>query len=173
MKRLAAFLVAIMVFGGLTGSPAGAAPARLPGQTQTICINTPPATGWMITAYFDSYTCGTPGSGVYNAKQVTDVRDTPSGRAVTACQMPPPSGFYATSWSYSVACEASKTPNRLLNNLQAVTNLNGVATGFTIVICGIQNAPSGWELLAVVAAYQCIYPHGGGLGQNAVSIRKR
>ncbi|MFE0023756.1 hypothetical protein [Amycolatopsis sp. NPDC059021] len=151
-------------------APAEASPA---GQSQTICINSAPATGWMITAYYDSYLCGTPGSGVYNAKQVTDVRDTPPGRAVSACQMPPPSGFYATSWSYTASCEGSKTPDRLLNNLQSVTNLNGLSSGFTIVICGIQNAPSGWELLAIVAAYQCVYPRAGGLGQNAVSIRKR
>jgi hypothetical protein len=39
----------------------------------------------------------------------------------------------------------------LFNNLQVVTNLNGLPSGFSIVICGIQNAPAGWDLIAVVS----------------------
>jgi hypothetical protein len=173
MRLLTGIIAAMTFLASLFSATAEAAAARPAGQSQTICINTPPPAGWMITAYYDWYTCGVPGNGVYNAKKITDVRDTPAGRSVTACQMPPPSGFYATSWSYSSSCEASKTPNMLFNNLQVVTNLNGLSSGYTIVICGIQGAPAGWELVAIVAAYQCIYPHGGGLGQNAVSIRKR
>jgi hypothetical protein len=173
MRLLTGIIVAMTFLAGTFSATAEAATTQLAGQSQTICFNTPPPTGWMITAYYDWYTCGVPGNVVYNAKTITDVRDTPAGSSVTACQMPPPSGFYATSWSYSFSCEASKTPNRLLNNLQAVTNLNGLSSGYSIVICGIQEAPAGWQLIAIVAAYQCVYPHGGGLGQNAVSIRKR
>lgn len=172
MKLLARVAVAMAFLGSLIPITAEAATAQPAGQSQTICINTPPATGWMITSYYDSNVCGTPGNGVYNAKTVLDVRDTPSGGSVSACQMPPPSGFYTTSWSYRASCEASKTPNRLFNNLQVVTNLNGLPSGRTIVICGIQGAPAGWQLLAIVSAYQCVYANGGGVGQNAVSIRK-
>ena len=173
LRRAAVIIAAAAAaVAGLIPAAAQAGAVRPAAQTQTICINTAPPTGWMITAYFDSYTCGVPGSYVYNAKQITDVRGTPAGGSVRACQMPPPSGFYATAWSYSFSCEASKTPNMLFNNLQTVTNLNGLPSGTSIVICGIQSAPSGWQLVAVVAAYQCVYANGGGLGQNAVSIRK-
>ncbi|MFG2042927.1 hypothetical protein [Dactylosporangium sp. NPDC048998] len=164
--------VAMTLLATVISATAQAAVARTTAASQTICFNTPPPTGWMITAYYDSNTCGTPGSVVYNAKSIVDVQGTPAGGRVNACQMPPPSGFYATSWSYSFSCEASKTPNRLFNNLQVVTNLNGLPSGTSMVICGIQDAPAGWVLVAVVSAYQCIYVNGGGLGQNAVSIRK-
>jgi len=172
MRLLTRVFAAMTLLVSVLSVTAEAAIARTAALSQTICINTSPPVGWMITSYGDWYTCGVPGSGVYNAKVITDVRGTPAGGSVTACQMPPPSGFYATSWSYSYSCEASKTPDRLLNNLQQVTNLNGMPSGYSTVICGIQAAPTGWVLLAVVAAYQCVYANGGGVGQNAVSIRK-
>ncbi|MEV7801583.1 hypothetical protein AB0O28_01390 [Microbispora sp. NPDC088329] len=141
--------------------------------TQTICANTPIPSGWMPTAYFDTNLCGQPGSIYYNARTIKDVTGTASGGTVTTCiNPPPPAGFYATALSYSYSCEAGKTPNGLLNNQQTLTNLNGRPSGSTAIICGIQSAPSGWTVVAVVQSYLCVYAHGGGVGDNAVSIRK-
>lgn len=151
----------------------GTASAQALGPSQTICANTPIPTGWIVTAYFDSYLCGQPGTIYRNARTIKDIRDTPSGGTVTGCiNPPPPSGFYATALSYSANCEPSKSPNGLLNNQQTLTNLNGRPSGSTAVICGVQSAPPGWTVVAVVRAYQCVYARGGAVGDNAVSIRK-
>ena len=83
-----------------------------------------------------------------------------------------PAGFYATALSYSTNCEISKTPNGVLNNQQTLTNINGLPAGRTLIICGVQSAPSGWTVVAVVQTYLCVYARGGGVGDNAVSIRK-
>lgn len=146
--------------------------AQQRGPSQNVCQNTTTPTGWIVTAYFDWYLCGTPGSIYYNAKSIKDVRDTASGGTAIGCITTPPAGFYATALSYSYDCEISKTPNRVFNNVQTLTNLNGLPRGRTLVICGYQAAPPGWTVVAVVQAYQCIYARGGGLGDNAVSIRK-
>ncbi|MFD1541098.1 hypothetical protein [Nonomuraea guangzhouensis] len=45
-------------------------------------------------------------------------------------------------------------------------------SGRTLIICGVQSAPPGWTVVAVVQTYLCVYARGGGIGDNAVSIRK-
>ncbi|WP_113700625.1 hypothetical protein [Nonomuraea lactucae] len=172
MRVLTAVFVAVAAMTTLLPTAAGAAAHRL-GPSQTVCANNPVPTGWIVTSYSDWYQCGPPGSIYYNAKTMKNVTDTSSGGTVTGCiSPPPPAGFYATALSYSYDCDASKTPNGLLNNQQTLTNLNGLPSGRTIVICGYQPAPPGWTVIAVVRAYQCVYARGGAVGDNAVSIRK-
>ncbi len=173
MKTLTAALAVAASLTTLSPAAAGAAEAAVhPNASQNICYGSPVPTGWMITAWTDWYQCGTPNSYIYDAEVITDVSGTPSGGSATACQQPPPAGFYATALSYSFQCEGSKTPNGLLNNQQTVTNLNGLPSGTTKIICGIQTAPSGWVETAVVQTYLCVLAHGGGVGDNAIQIRK-
>jgi hypothetical protein len=173
MRRLlTAIVVAAAAVMSLSPSPAGAS-AQMLGPSQNVCANAPIPTGWIPTAYFDWYQCGQPGTIYYNAKTIRDVRDTSAGGTVTGCiTPPPPAGFYATALSYSYDCEISKTPNGVLNNQQTLTNLNGLSSGRTLVICGVQSAPPGWTVVSVVRSYLCVYARGGGVGDNAVSIRK-
>jgi hypothetical protein len=170
MRLLTAVVVAVVAVTALLSPSAGAA-AR--GPSQTVCVNTPIPTGSVVTWYGDWYICGQPGTIYYNAKIIQDIRDTRSGGTVVGCiNPPPPAGFYATALHYTDSCNPSTTPNRVLNNQQTLTNLNGMPRGRTIVICGYQPAPPGWTVLAVVQAYQCVYARGGGVGDNAVEIRK-
>ncbi|MEU9885700.1 hypothetical protein [Sphaerisporangium sp. NPDC051011] len=165
-------MAAFLAVSATAATAAQASPARLLGVSQTVCQSATTPTGWVQTAYFDWYTCGTPGSVFYNAKTIQDVTDTPSGGTVTACITPPPAGFYATAFSYSFSCEMTKTPNRIFNDQHTLTNLNGRPSGSTAIICGLQPSPPGWTTTAVVQAYQCVYPRSGGLGDNAIAIRK-
>lgn len=89
-----------------------------------------------------------------------------------ACQGPGPAGFYAVSLSYSFSCENSKTPDGLLNNQQNVENLNGLPAGSTVTICGQQAAPAGWVTISIQASYLCVLSRSGGVGNNAIQIRK-
>lgn len=173
MRRLlTAIVVAAATVMSLFPSSAGAS-AQMLGPSQNVCANASIPTGWIPTAYFDWYQCGQPGTIYYNAKTIKDVRDTSAGGMVTGCiTPPPPAGFYATALSYSYDCEISKTPNGVLNNQQTLTNLNGLPSGRTLVICGVQSAPPGWTVVSVVRSYLCVYARGGGVGDNAVSIRK-
>ncbi|WP_043625977.1 hypothetical protein [Nonomuraea candida] len=173
MRRLLiAIVVAAAAVVGLSPAQAGAS-AQMLGPSQNVCANAPIPTGWIPTAYFDWYQCGQPGTIYYNAKTIKDVTDTSAGGTVTGCiTPPPPAGFYATALSYSYDCEISKTPNGVLNNQQTLTNLNGLPSGRTLVICGVQSAPPGWTVVSVVRSYLCVYARGGGVGDNAVSIRK-
>jgi hypothetical protein len=173
MRRLlTAIVVAAAAVMCLSPSLAGASTQTL-GPSSNVCANAPIPTGSMPTAYFDWYQCGQPGTIYYNAKTIQVISDTSAGGTVTTCiTPPPPAGFYATALSYSYNCEISKTPNGVLNNQQTLTNINGLPSGRTLIICGVQSAPPGWTVVAVVQTYLCVYARGGGVGDNAVSIRK-
>ena len=126
----------------------------------------------MITAFVDSLQCGTPDQFIYDAKVIEDVSGTPAGGTATGCTGPAPAGFYATSLSFSYSCTGTKTPNGLLNDQQTVTNLNGLPVGTTKTICGLQAPPTGWVTVSIVQSYLCVLARGGGVGDNAIAIRK-
>ncbi|WP_460334232.1 hypothetical protein [Actinoallomurus acanthiterrae] len=135
-------------------------------------MTSPTPTGWVVTGYSDWYACGTPSNPYYNAKAIMDTTGTAAGGTVRACMAPAPTGFYATAYSYSFSCEITKTPSGQFNNQATYTNLNGLPSGFTTTICGIQTAPSGWVQVAIAQSYLCVYSRTGGVGDNAITIRK-
>ncbi|MCO6003596.1 hypothetical protein NE236_01240 [Actinoallomurus purpureus] len=169
MKLQAALLTALLTSAALAPQ---AMSAQVPAASQTVCMTSPTPTGWVVTGYSDWYACGTPSNPYYNSKAIMDATGTPSGGSVTACMAPGPAGFYATAYSYSFSCEITKTPSGTFNNQEQLTNLNGRPSGTTVTICGIQSAPSGWVQVAIAQSYLCVYARSGGVGNNAVTIRK-
>ncbi|SFE05787.1 hypothetical protein SAMN05216251_101336 [Actinacidiphila alni] len=123
--------------------------------------------------YWDSFSCGATGGGMYNTKRIVDTGGVGAGGAVEACTYSPvPAGFFITAYSSVSDCDRTSATSDYHNRV-ALVRLTGLPAGTTTTVCGLSPVPTGWSVVSRSKSVACQqYKYGIPANDNTMTIRK-